>query len=115
MGKLIAVFAAGLLVAGGGSYALYQYADTPDDLSTCPIARGSCCGGPSVSDVAPTDPNSPAVALAGPAALFATVPVKAESGSCCAKKAAVFNCCEDVVYEPGFDAVVGSAGALARK
>ncbi len=114
MGKLIAVLTAGLAVAGGAAYALYEYNDTPN-LSTCPLARGGCCGGPSVSDVAPSDPSNPAVALAGPAALFATVPVKAEAATCCTKTAVTFNCCEDVVIESRFDAVVGSAAAVARK
>jgi hypothetical protein len=75
MGELIAVRAAGLAVAGGAAYALYGYDDTPD-LSTCPVARGACCGRPGVSDVAPGDPRSPAVALAGPVTLFASAPVQ---------------------------------------
>ena len=66
-------------------------------------------------DTIPSDSNNSAVALAGPAALFATVPVKTEVGSCCTKTGMSFNCCEDVVSESGFEAVVGAAPTVARK
>ena len=80
MGKLFAILVAGLASAAGAGYAFFHFADPYRcDLAHAEVAPMKCCATPTA-----TAPETPAVAAAGPVALFATVPVSADAHDCCA-------------------------------
>jgi len=118
--KLAAILGACVVVAAGGAYAFHTYSESSCESHTCPLARaihGPCCHEPITTTTDDATPTS-ALAVAGPVALFATVPVKAEVSACCLTKkaSAVHACCEDdAPTTGGLEAVAGSAATLARK
>jgi hypothetical protein len=113
--KLLTILSACIVVAGGGAYALYSFRS--HECSRCQQAQMSCCFQSIDPNVSVSDEMSPMMAVAGPAALFGTTPVKADlGGSCSAAKAQAYNCCDlGSTGEHGLEAVTGSAATLARK
>ena len=117
MGKLVAILGACAVVTAGAGYAMYTYRSTAEcriDAATCPVAAHKCCGGPTDGDLSSGDEANPAVAVAGPAALFATVPVKAEASCCATKATAVHTCCADAPTDGGLQAVAGIAATMKK-
>jgi hypothetical protein len=112
--KLLTILSACVVVAAGGAYALYS---SRNECSRCHQAQMSCCSQVTEFDASVSDESTLPMAVAGPAALFGTVQVKAELGaSCSAAKAQSYNCCESpLTGEPGLEAVTGSAVTLAKK
>ena len=116
MGKLVAILGACVVVAGGVGYAMYSGGVVEDraDLASCPVAHMNCCGVQTECGVA-EDATNPAMAVAGPVALFTTTPVTAEVGTCCAAKpVAVMVCCEAGPSDSGLGAVAGTVATLAK-
>ena len=118
MGKLVTILGACVVAAGGAGYAYYSYSEQ----SGCTLARRSCCELPPLTDAASeATGESPAMAVAGPAALFTTSAVKAEAKSCCLTKtkvAFVHACCMDEGDAPtanGLVAVTGTAASVAKR
>lgn len=132
MGKLIAILGAVAAVAGGVTYALYGHADLSGERGES-SARGACCSEPTLAtglmaQERRIEPNTtPAMAVAGPVALFGMAPAKATHAKvtlasaapsdCCGTTATqVHACCCDVpTPDHSLQAVVGSAVSLAKK
>ena len=82
MGKVIAILGGCLAVAAGGAYGLHC-CDPVDDPANCPLYGTPCCPLAISCCTASDDGSSSAMAVAGPVALFATVPASAEIHPCC--------------------------------
>lgn len=123
MGKILAVLAAGMVAAGGTTYAFFHYSD-PYRSDCCPLTRAVTCCTVDTAETCPAsaDQAESAMAVAGPVAMF-TSPVSTEASCCSAKpatRAAVAPCCAaaaaccattEACCAPGLAAVVGPAAA----
>jgi hypothetical protein len=101
MGKIVVILGACLAAAGGVSVGLYTYADLSADqadIGSCPVVRGKCCAAPLPCCAESAEVPAAALAVAGPAALFApTSPVSATADPNCPLKVnAHAACCDGI-------------------
>ncbi len=79
MGKVIAILAAAVAVAGGVSYAILgdvHHSCDRADVASCEVMQMRCCGEADACVSAIDEPPA-GMAVAGPAAMFVPAPAKA--------------------------------------
>jgi hypothetical protein len=90
MGKFVAILGVCLAAGGGAGFGLYTYADLSADQAdpgSYLVARVKCCGAPLPCCAESGEIPAAALAVAGPAALFApTSFVVAADDPCCPAK-----------------------------